>query len=110
QSAVEVSDEVVEKMLADSLEHAFEDMDERALTEACLKADEMLPAVELALARLGDEVTPAVREEVSRLVAEIVEARAARSLARLKEALSKLDKLTEPLAARLLEGIIEGRS
>ncbi|HEY5952862.1 MAG TPA: Hsp70 family protein [Terrimicrobiaceae bacterium] len=110
QSAVEVSDEAVERMLADSLEHAFEDMDERALSEACLKADEMLPAVELALTRLGDEVLPAVREEVSRLVAEIVEARAARSLARLKEALSKLDKLTEPLAARLLEGIIEGRS
>ncbi|HEY6675357.1 MAG TPA: Hsp70 family protein, partial [Terrimicrobium sp.] len=38
KSAVEVSDEAVEKMLSESLEHAFEDMNERAFAEACLKA------------------------------------------------------------------------
>lgn len=108
-SAVEVSDEAVEKMLADSLEHAFEDMDARAFAEACLKADEMLPAVEAALQRLGQEVAPEVREEILNLVEQIVEAKGARSLSKLRDALSKLDKLTEPLAARLLEGIIEGR-
>jgi molecular chaperone DnaK len=51
ESAVEVSDAAVEKMLADSLEHAFEDMDDRQFAEACLKADEMLPAVESVLLR-----------------------------------------------------------
>jgi molecular chaperone DnaK len=109
ESAVEVSDEAVEKMLADSLEHAFEDMDERAFAEACLKTDEMLPAVETALQRLGDEVAPEVRERISSLVAEIFEARRTRSLSKLRNMLSELDKVTEPLAARLLEGIIEGR-
>jgi molecular chaperone DnaK (HSP70) len=109
-SAVEVSDEAVEKMLADSLEHAFEDMGERAFAEACLKADEMLPAIDTALRRLGDEVAPEVRAKISNLVAGIVEAREARSLAKLRDMLSELDKVTEPLAARLLEDIIESRS
>jgi molecular chaperone DnaK len=40
-------------MLSESLEHAFEDMNERAFAEACLKADEMLPAVDTALNGLG---------------------------------------------------------
>jgi molecular chaperone DnaK len=107
-SAVEVSDEAVEKMLADSLEHAFEDMDERAFAEACMKADEMLPAIETALQRLGDEVTVEERENILKLVSQIVEARNARSLSKLRDVLGELDKVTEPLAARLIEGLMEG--
>jgi molecular chaperone DnaK len=110
KSAVEVSDEAVEKMLSESLEHAFEDMNERAFAEACLKADEMLPAVETALERLGDEVTEEQRQEILILVAQIREARAAHSLERLRKALSELDKVTEPLAAQLVEAILQGRN
>src|SRR5689334_6478510 len=40
-SAVDVSDEAVETMIADSLEHAFDDMSERVWTETRLKAEEM---------------------------------------------------------------------
>ncbi len=50
KSAVEVSDEAVEAMLADSLDHAFDDVAERRWTEAELKAREMLDAVDSALA------------------------------------------------------------
>jgi molecular chaperone DnaK len=110
KSAVEVSDEAVEKMLSESLEHAFEDMNERAFAEACLKADEMLPAVETALERLGDEVTEEERQEILILVAQIHEARAAHSLEKLRKALSELDKVTEPLAAQLVEAILQGRN
>jgi molecular chaperone DnaK len=110
KSAVEVSDEAVEKMLSESLEHAFEDMNERAFAEACLKADEMLPAVETALERLGDEVTEEQRQEILILVAQIHEARAAHSLEKLRKALSELDKVTEPLAAQLVEAILQGRN
>ena len=110
KSAVEVSDEAVEKMLADSLEHAFEDMNERAFAEVCLKADEMLPAVQTALERLGSEVAEEQRQEIVTLVAQVHEARAARSLERLRNTLSQLDKVTEPLAAQLVESILQGRS
>ena len=109
QSAVEVSDDVVEKMLSDSLEHAFDDIGERAFAEACLKADEMLPAVETALRRLGGEVAPEEREKISQLVRQVQEARETHSLSSLKTALSGLDKLTEPLAAKLVEEIMQGR-
>ena len=109
QSAVEVSDEAVEKMLSDSLEHAFEDMDERAFTEACLKADEMLPAVETALQRLRGEVAPEERETIAGLVRQILEAKETRSLSNLRMALNELDRITEPLAARLVEAIMQGR-
>jgi len=109
QSAVEVSDEAVEKMLSESLEHAFEDMDERAFTEACLKADEILPAVETALQRLGGEVACEERDKISRLVRQVLEAKEMRSLSNLKTALNELDRITEPLAARLIEGIMQGR-
>jgi molecular chaperone DnaK len=103
QSAVEVSDEAVEKMLGDSLEHAFEDMDERIFTEAKLKADEMLPAVDTALNALGDEVPGEVRAAIFALVEKIRSALQTRSTADLKNLLRELDAVTEPLAATLIE-------
>ena len=108
RSAVEVSDEAVEKMLADSLEHAFEDMDDRQFAEACLKADEMLPALETARQRL--ELLPAEHKELDRLVQKVLSAREARSLQKLKSALNELDQATEPLAARLVESLMQGNS
>ncbi|MEI8312193.1 MAG: Hsp70 family protein [Verrucomicrobiota bacterium] len=102
-SAVEVSDEAVEKMLGDSLEHAFEDMDERVFTEASLKADEMLPAVDAALLQLGPEVTDEQRSALAALVAKVRTAQAERSASRLKSALAALDGATQTLATRLME-------
>lgn len=109
QNAVEVSDEAVEKMLADSLEHAFEDMDDRQFAEACLKADEMLPAVTAALERLGPLATPEEHSTLNALLEKVGKAREARSLQKLKAALTELDRVTEPLAARLVEAVMEGR-
>jgi molecular chaperone DnaK len=109
ESAVEVSDEAVEKMLAESLEHAFEDMDDRQFAEACLKADEMLPAVDTAISRLGAEVSEEEKITFSALVEKVGRAKEARSLQKLKSALNELDKATEPLAARLVEAVMEGR-
>ena len=108
QSAVEVSDEAVEKMLGDSLKHAFEDMDERVFTEARLKADEMLPAIDSALAQLGDGVPEDVRAAISELAGKARAAIASRSTGDLKKLLVELDSLTEPLAAALLEKAMAG--
>jgi len=102
-SAVEVSDEAVEKMLGDSLEHAFEDMDERVFTEASLKADEMLPAVDAALLQLGPEVADEQRTALEALLGKARTAQAEKSASRLKSALAALDEATQPLATRLLE-------
>jgi molecular chaperone DnaK len=68
-SAVDVSDEAVEAMIADSLDHAFEDMNERVWTEAKLKADEMIGAVESAFRMIGDDVTAEEKANIERLLA-----------------------------------------
>jgi len=109
RSAVELSDEAVEKMLGDALDHAFEDMDERVFTEAKLKADEMLPAVDAALEALGGAVDAATREQVLELSGKVRESLAAKNAAELKKLLAELDKVTEPLAAMLVERAMGGR-
>lgn len=103
RSAVEVSDEAVEAMLAGSLEHAFEDMDARIFTEARLKAEEMLPAVEAALAQLGSELPEAEIAEIHKQTTEVTAALATKETSRLKQALSALDQATQTLATRLIE-------
>ena len=108
QSAVEVSDEAVEKMLGDSLEHAFEDMDERIFTEAKLKADEMLPAIAAALTQIVGEVPDGVLQEIERLVLAARTAMEARSTGELKALLKELDTITEPLATALIEKTLGG--
>ena len=103
KSAVEVSDEAVEAMLAGSLEHAFEDMDARIFTEARLKAEEMLPAVEAALAQLGSELPEAEIAEIHKQTTEVTAALATKETSRLKQALTALDQATQTLATRLME-------
>ncbi len=103
RSAVEVSDEAVEAMLAGSLEHAFEDMDARIFTEARLKAEEMLPAVKAALAQLGSELPGDEIAEIHKQTTEVTAALATKETSRLKQALSALDQATQTLATRLME-------
>jgi molecular chaperone DnaK len=107
-SAVDVSDEAVEAMIADSLDHAFEDMSERVWTEAKLKADEMIGAVESAFAVLGDRVPSAERATIETLLDEVRAAVASGEVQRLKRANAELDNATEPMAAMLVESALAG--
>jgi molecular chaperone DnaK len=100
-AAVNVDDEAVEAMVSESVEHAFTDMAERVFTEARLKAEELLPAVEAVLGQglaLADE-----RVEIEAAAAAVREALAAGAATPLKTAVQRLDKSTEALAARLVE-------
>ena len=108
-SAVDVSDEAVEKMLEDSLEHAFEDMNDRAFTEAKLKADEMLPAVRIALGQIGGELSAEENQIIFARVAEVESALATGAAQPLKKAVAALDEATQRLAALLVERAMHGR-
>ena len=55
-------------------------------------------------------MTEEQRQEILILVAQIQEARADHSLEKLRKTLSELDKVTEPLAAQLVEAILQGRN
>ncbi len=102
-SAVDVSDEAVEKMLEDSLEHAFEDMNDRVFTEASLKAKELLPAVRIALAQVGHDLPAADRAAITASAADVEAALAAGGAPALKKAVAVLDTATQHLAAILVE-------
>jgi molecular chaperone DnaK len=54
-------------MIADSLEHAFEDMSERVWTETRLKSEEMLAAVEKAFLVASDRLTAEQRKQIEQL-------------------------------------------
>ena len=104
RSAVDVSDEQVEQMIAESVDHAFEDYHARLLVETQLKSREMLPAVRHALDLAGNRLTPDERAALDALTAEVEAALAAGDdLNRLKAANAALDAGTQELATLLME-------
>ncbi len=102
-SAVDVSDEAVEKMLGDSLEHAFEDVNARIFTEAKLKAGELLPAVRAGLEKAGDLLAADERAEIETRRQEVERAIALGAAQPLKTAIAALDTATQRLATLLIE-------
>jgi molecular chaperone DnaK len=101
-SAVDVSDEAVEKMLEDSLEHAFEDMAARVWTEARMKAEEMLPAVDAAMGLVGGELDDRERAEVGMALEEVRVAMKGGRGEMLKAAVQRLDDATQRLATLMV--------
>jgi len=104
-SAVNVDDAAVEEMVGASVEHAFEDMSERIFTEAKLKADELLPAVEMIMSQ--GLVEEHEREEIESAVKEVKVAISSGAANTLKAAVQRLDTATEAAAARLVEKAME---
>jgi len=104
-SAVDVDDEKVENMIAESVDFAFEDMNERIWTEARLKSEELLAAVDEALQLCagmvdGQEVQTikAAAEDVRKVLSSEPHATSA-----LKAANQALDDATQSLAVLLIE-------
>lgn len=100
-AAVNVDDSAVEKMVSESVEYAFEDMAERVFTEAKLKAEELLPAVEIVLQQ--GLTTDSEQLEIEAASQAVREALANGAANPLKSAVQRLDLATEALAARLVE-------
>ena len=108
-TAIDVEDERVEQMIAESVEYAFDDMNERIWTEARMKAEELLPAVEAALEQLGSEISESesaeVREQAA-LVRTLLDS-ADHDAKALKAATQKLDDATQTLAVMLIDRAME---
>src|ERR1700732_1712643 len=102
-SAVDVSDEAVEKMIAESLDHAFEDMTERLWIETVLKSNELLPAVRSALTLVGDQIIPDDQKQIDVLVFEVEAALKSHDSQRLKKANAERDEGTQHLATLLID-------
>jgi molecular chaperone DnaK len=108
-TAIDVEDERVEQMIAESVDFAFEDMNERIWTEAKLKAEELLPAVDAALGQLGDAIST---EESATVLQHAAEVRrllesAEHDARALKTATQQLDDATQTLAVLLIDRAME---
>lgn len=109
-AAIDVDDEAVERMVSESIDCAFDDMNERIWTEAKLKSEELLPAVGDALALVGHLVPAddlAGIEAATARVRSALESESHDSTA-LKSANAALDEATQTLAAILVEAAFSG--
>lgn len=104
-AAVNVNDEKVEAMVSESVKHAFEDMAERVFTEARIKAEELLPAVEQVLEQ--GLATERERAEIGQAVDEVRRCLQQGVANPLKAAVQRLDQATEALAARIVERALD---
>jgi molecular chaperone DnaK (HSP70) len=102
-SAVDVTDEAVEKMIAESLDHAFDDMSERLWTETVLKSNELVPAVRSALILVDEQISTEDRKQIESLVSEVDESLKSHDVHRLKKANAALDEGTQHLATLLID-------
>jgi molecular chaperone DnaK len=109
KSAVDVDDSAVQKMVEESVEHAFDDLAARRWIEAKLKAKETLAATKNALTSCAGELERDYVEKISAAERDVEAAFATESadgagdLNRLKSSVLALDEITKPLADLLMD-------
>jgi molecular chaperone DnaK len=113
KSAVDVDDSAVQKMVEDSVEHAFDDLAARRWIEAKLKANETLTATHRALADFGAEIESDYRGRIGAAVRDVEVALATENaggsgeLKKLQTSIAGLDEATKPLADFLMDKAME---
>jgi molecular chaperone DnaK len=113
KSAVDVDDAEVQRMVEESVEHAFEDLAARRWIEASLKARETLAATKKGLAEFGGEIEAVSREKIEAFAKELSALVSAEAdpkdydVQRLKLAVANLDEATKPLAELMMDRVME---
>ena len=110
KSAVDVSDAAVQKMVEESVEHAFDDLTARKWVEAKLRAVETLQAARKGMVDCAGEIDADYKIKVEAAMNALVEALASEDPEtktgdpiRLKAANAALDEATMPLADLLMD-------
>ncbi len=113
KSAVDVDDAEVQKMVEESVEHAFEDLAARRWIEAALRAKETVAATRKGLANCGAELGVEMREQVEAALTAVEAALGAENPAtgtgdtkKLQAANAALDEATVPLAELMMDRAI----
>jgi molecular chaperone DnaK len=109
KSAVDVKDEDVEKMVAESVEHAFDDLAQRQWIETKIKSGTMLVATRKALAQVGALIVPEEVKEIEVLMHNVEAALEKENLADLKAANAALDQGTAALADLMMDLALEAQ-
>ena len=114
QSAVDVDDAAVQRMVEESVEHAFEDLAVRRWVEAKLKARDTLAATKNALVQSAGEMEAQERGNIETAAGAVESVLAlenpqtgAGDLKALQAAVAALDEITRPLAELLMDRAME---
>ena len=114
KSAVDVNDEDVQRMVEESVEHAFEDLAARRWIEAKMNAEQTISATRKGLEQFGSELAEGQRGQIESALKEIQNALGSENPAtqsgdpkKLKELHAALDEATKPLAELMMEKATE---
>jgi molecular chaperone DnaK len=107
KSAVDVRDEDVEKMVAESVEFAFDDLAQRQWIETKRKSGDMLTATRKALAQVGARIVPEEVKDIEKLMHGVEAALESEDLAKLRAANAALDQGTQALADFVMDLAME---
>jgi len=97
-----LTDEQVEQMLLDSIEHAEEDLQARLLVEQRVEAERVLADATKQLHENADLVEPPERTELEAVMAEVKRLAAGTDADALREAIHLLDELAKPFLERVM--------
>lgn len=114
QSAVDVDDAEVQKMVEESVEHAFDDLRARQWIEEKIKAGTNIAATRKTMADFASDLDPTYKGQIDAVLAEIekvLEAEDPKTKTgdprKLKEVNAKLDEVTKPLAEHAMDKAME---
>jgi molecular chaperone DnaK len=113
KSAVDVDDTAVQKMVEESVEHAFEDLAARRWIETKLKAEQLVAATRKGLKDCAGELADDYHQSVATALTEVetvlrVQTKAASGeTKRLQAACTALDEVTKPMADLLMDKAME---
>ena len=113
RSAVDVDDADVQQMIEESVEHAFDDIEERRWIEAKLRLEQTTAATLKGMEAYGSDLPEDQQREIEIALTEAEgllsekEKGGALRAASLKEFNSKLDSVTKPLADLMMDKVME---
>jgi molecular chaperone DnaK len=113
KSAVDVDDVAVQRMVEESVEHAFEDLAARKWIEVKLKAESLVTATQKALVEATTELGAEKAKEIESVLNEVMSLTQENSITgigntkELELACSRLDEATRPLAEILMDRAME---
>ena len=114
KSAVDVDDAKVQKMVEESVEHAFEDMTARQWIETVIRARETVAATRKGLEECAQDIDTETRIQIEAALAAVESALCAEhpqtkvgNLPQLKTASAALDAATLPLADLMMDKAME---
>jgi Fe-S protein assembly chaperone HscA len=102
-----LTDEEIERMLEESIDHAEDDVRQRQLREARVDADTILHATREQLAAHAALLEPDEQERIHARVRDLQTARDGEDYVRIRDTYDALSEVTEPFARRIMDRALQ---